>query len=273
MEAVMIPDASISLPDLERQNLLRRYRGQVPSEGLFYGTVRDFCDSADHLPFLSNLQGDLKDLQRPAALKLIVGLLAPGSSLLEIGAGEPYVAHVLSLLGYNLTVVDPYDGSGRGPTEFEHYVNKYPNVKIVRKSFSKHLAELPANGFDCIYSVSVLEHVHQPELSHVFAGIRQFLKPGGHSLHLIDHVLAGAGADFHVRQLSEIIASQSEIAGEHSTDCSRNLALVLNKLSLDLDTYYLSAEGHNRWRGNTPYDSFPFRKVVSIHSWKQSVRR
>src|SRR6185312_1004533 len=161
----MAPDATISLTREERSSLLQRYRGRLPSEGLFYGTVRDFCDSADHLPFLSSLQGDLKDLQRPAALKLIVGLLPPGSSLLEIGAGEPYVAHVLSLLGYKVTVVDPYDGSGRGPTEFEYYVGKYPDVTIVRNLFSKDLAQISANSFDCIYSISVLEHVHQPDLS------------------------------------------------------------------------------------------------------------
>jgi SAM-dependent methyltransferase len=269
----MAQNAIISLTGNERSSLLQRYGGRLPSEGLFYGTVRDFCDSADHLPFLSSLQGDLKDLQRPAALKLIVGLLPPGSSLLEIGAGEPYVAHVLSLLGYKVTVVDPYDGSGRGPTEFEYYVGKYTHVKIVRNLFSKDLAEIPANSFDCIYSISVLEHIHQPALSHVFSGIRQFLKPGGHSLHLIDHVLEGDGADSHLRHLREIAASQSELAIEQASDSVCQLDAVLNKLTQDLETYYLSAEGHNKWRGGTPYDSFPFRKVVSVHSWKQYLRQ
>ena len=269
----MASDTTISLADEERTSLLERYRGRLPADGLFYGTVRDFCDSADHLSFLSSLQGDLKDLQRPAALKLIIGLLPPGSSLLEIGAGEPYVAHVLSLLGYNVTIVDPYDGSGRGPTEFEYYVHKYPEVTIVRNLFSKDLAEISENSFDCIYSISVLEHIHQPGLSNVFAGIRRFLKPGGHSLQLIDHVLAGADADFHLRHLAEIAVSQSELAGEQAAASVCQLVTVLNRLVLDLDTYYLSAEGHNRWRGATPYDSFPFRKVVSIHSWKQYTRR
>jgi SAM-dependent methyltransferase len=269
----MVPETTISLTPEECHKLLRRYRGRSPSEALFYGTVRDFCDSADHLPFLSSLQGDLKDLQRPAALKLIVGLLPEGSSLLEIGAGEPYVAHVLSLLGYKVAVIDPYDGSGRGPTEFEHYLHKYPDVAIVRNLFSKELTEIRGNSFDCIYSISVLEHVHQPALSHVFSGIRQFLKPGGHSLHLVDHVLAGDGADSHLNHLGEIIASQSELALENEADRARQLGAVLNELTLDLETYYLSAEGHNRWRGGTRYDSFPFRKVVSVHSWKKYAGR
>ncbi len=265
----MEPDAAISLTSEQRDALLRRYRDRSPSETLFYGTVRDFCDSADNLPFLSSLQCDLKDLQRPAALKLILGMLPPGSSLLEIGAGEPYVAHVLSLLGYTVTVVDPYDGSGRGPTEFSYYLNKYPDVTIIRKLFSRDLPGIRSGAFDCIYSISVLEHVPQPALSQLFEGIRKFLKPGGHSLHLIDHVLAGDGADFHLQHLADILAAQSELALKQTPDLKVQLTGTLKKLTLDIDTYYLSAEGHNRWRGATPYDSFPFRKVVSIHSWKQ----
>ena len=269
----MTPDPAISLSSDECVGLMNRYRGRSPSEALFYGTVEDFCDSADHLPFLSSLQGDLKDLQRPAALKLIVGLLPPGSSLLEIGAGEPYVAHALARMGYKVIVVDPYDGSGRGPTEFEYYVRKYPDITIIRDLFSKELTGIAANSLDCIYSISVLEHVLQPALDNVFAGIRQFLKPDGHSLHLVDHVLAGEGADFHLRHLADIAASQSELAGERAANSVSQLVTALNNLAVDLDTYYLSAEGHNKWRGSTPYDSFRFRKVVSVHSWNQYVRR
>ena len=32
------------------------------------------------------------------------------------------------------------------------------------------------------------------------------------------------------------------------------------------DTYYLSAESHNRWRNGVPYDEFPMRVCVSIQS-------
>jgi SAM-dependent methyltransferase len=265
----MVSNAPIFLSNEQRDNLLNRYCHRVPSEELFYGTVRDYCDSADHIPFLSALQGDLKDLQRPAALKLILGLLAPGSSLLEIGAGEPYVAHSLALLGYNVIVVDPYDGSGRGPTEFEYYERKYPDVKLIRDVFYEKLTRLVPGSFDCIYSISVLEHVHEPALSHVFAGMRRFLKRGGHSLHLIDHVLAGEGAEFHSQHLAGIARLQWELAGESPAASVGALATMLDKLTNDVDTYYLSAEGHNKWRGATAYDDFRFRKVVSVHSLKQ----
>ena len=39
---------------------------------------------------------------------------------------------------------------------------------------------------------------------------------------------------------------------------------VLAELADDPETYFLSAEGHNRWRGGAPYDGFPMRRCVSI---------
>jgi SAM-dependent methyltransferase len=191
--------------------------------------------------------------------------------LLEVGAGEPHVAHILTELGYCVTVVDPYDGSGRGPTEFEYYQCKYPNVQIIRDVLSDRLDTFEPASFDCIYSVSVLEHVHQPALSTLFDGIRRFLKPGGYSLHIIDHVLAGPDADFHLRQLAEILTLQAALAEEAHATLLSSFVTALKKAALDDDTYYLSAEGHNRWRGTMSYTSFPFRKVVSLHSCKKYV--
>jgi len=254
-------DATISLSTGQKTDLLSRYSRHSEVQDLTYGTVKDFCDSSDHLPFLSHLQGDLKDLQRPAALKAILRLLPPGSRVLEVGAGEPFVANALSELGYSVTVVDPYDGSGNGPTEFEHYVQKYPKLQILRDLFTERVAGIEPATFDCIYSISVLEHVHQPALASLFRGIKRFLTPAGYSVHVIDHVLAGDGADFHLGQLAEILALQSDLAAEPSAQVALALATVIEKLAEDTDTYYLSAEGHNRWRGATPYEAFRYRKL------------
>ncbi len=188
MPPILQEDGPISLTTEQKNDLLRRYGHPLGATDLAYGTVEDYCDSSDHVSFLTGLQGDLKDLQRPAAFKTVLGLAAPGTNVLEVGAGEPHVAHTLSQLGYQVTVVDPYDGSGNGPVEFERYARLYPHLQIVRALFSDELATIEQNSFDCIYSISVLEHVHQPGLSSVFRGIARFLKPGGYSLHLIDHV-------------------------------------------------------------------------------------
>jgi hypothetical protein len=61
-------------------------------------------------------------------VKAALGLLPVGSRLLEIGAGQPLVAAFLAELGYDVTIIDPYDGSGGGPTDYQLFVQLYPNV-------------------------------------------------------------------------------------------------------------------------------------------------
>jgi hypothetical protein len=41
---------------------------------------------------------------------------------------------------------------------------------------------------------------------------------------------------------------------------------LLERLKADLETFYLSPQGHHHWRGGLPYEKFPFRKVVSLQT-------
>ena len=109
---------------LQRSRLVQRYAALPGWPSLSYATVRDYCDSADHFPRLATLQGDLKDVQRPWAVKAILNHLPPGSRLLEVGSGEPHAAAALADLGYRVTVCDPFDGSGRGPTAYKQTVTR-----------------------------------------------------------------------------------------------------------------------------------------------------
>jgi hypothetical protein len=234
----------------------RRYRDyRAPS--VSYATVRDYCDSFDHLRPLATMSGDLKDVQRPWALKAVLGA-ARGrrGRLLEIGAGQPVVADLLRRLGHEVWVVDPYDGSGNGPTEYRRLRALYPGLHLVPERFSP-TTSLPAAGyFDCVYSISVLEHVPRSGLGEVFAGLRRFLHPDGITIHAVDHVLRGNGADEHLGGLRALCSGWGVPEPE--------LDDVLRRLVRDTETYYLSAEGHNRWRGSTPYDEFPMRVCVSM---------
>jgi len=99
--------------------IAERYAGEFPLAPISYGTVRDFADSADHLTGLAGASFDMKDLQRCWTIKAILGNVERGSRILEIGAGEPLVAGMLSRLGYEVTVVDDYMGGGNGPREFK----------------------------------------------------------------------------------------------------------------------------------------------------------
>src|SRR5256885_2522450 len=124
-----------------------------------YATVRDYCESLDELPQITAVDGDLKNVQRPWAVKAILANVPPPARLLEIGGGEPIVSGFLTELGYDVTLVDPYDGFGNGPTEYERYTQQFPHVKIVREYFRPGLAGLAARSFDAILSISVLEHM------------------------------------------------------------------------------------------------------------------
>ncbi len=236
--------------------LADRYAGHVVP-ALSYGTVRDFCDSFDHFGALATVSGDLKDAQRPWMVKAILGSVPRGGRLIEIGAGQPLVADLLTTLGYDVTVVDPYDGSGNGPREYEYFRKTYPNVRYVRELFNDQTSGLESAAYDAVYSISVLEHIPIDALPGVCAGIHRFLAPGhGRTIHAIDHILLGTNEKYHTEHLGTLI----EGLGLARADLSRTLEAARN----DVDTYFLSAESHNRWRGSTPYDQFPMRRVISV---------
>jgi glycosyltransferase involved in cell wall biosynthesis len=217
-----------------------------------YATVRDYCDSADRLPDLATANGDLKDVQRPWALKTILAAIPAGSRLLEIGAGEPIVADRLAQLGYDVTVIDPYDGRDRGPSEYDELRRRYRRVRMLRGVFP---VDVPAGEtFDCVYSISVLEHLPPDAVEAVCRGIVDHAR--GTTVHAIDHVLKGAADDEHLLRLRRLAGGLGVEAGE--------LDAVLVALADDPETYFLSAESHNRWRGDVPYDEFPMRRCVSI---------
>jgi SAM-dependent methyltransferase len=256
-----VTNATALFNPASRAALLQRYQG-APLADRGYATVRDFCDSVDHLRPLCQMNGDLKDVQRPWTVKAVLSAVPAGSRVLEIGGGIPLAAGALAELGYDVTLVDPYDGAGNGPVEYEHYVAMFPNVRIVRSLFTPDLTGFEPGAFDAICSVSVLEHVHGQHLLDIFAGIRRFLRPGGASIHCVDSVVQGEGTEFHTRQLETILAEQRRLAGATGP----SYAEIVARLCEDLETFYLSAHGHQLWRGGTPYDQFPFRKVVSIQS-------
>ena len=166
-----------------REAIADRYNG-FPLSNVSYATVRDYADSIEHLSPLTTAQGDLKDVQRPWTLKAILSSVPAGGRVLEIGGGQPYVADILARLGYDVWLVDPYDGSGNGPIEYEAFKRGAPGVKFVRELFDDRLNDLPSAAFDCIYSISVIEHISQPKLAGVIAGMKRGLVSAGVSIQI-----------------------------------------------------------------------------------------
>ncbi len=243
--------------------VVARFAGQGVSEGNSYAIVRDYCESLDELPQITPVDGDLKNVQRPWAVKAILANVPPPARLLEIGGGEPIVSGFLSELGYDLTLVDPYDGFGNGPTDYERYVGLFPHVKIIREYFRPGLSPLAAGSFDAIFSISVLEHIPPDSLSLCFDGMAEFLSPTGWSIHCFDFIIQGNGDAHDLAHARTILAEQSRITGASDGISFEEL---LDRMRGDVETFFLSPQGHHHWRGGQAYSAFPFRKVVSLQT-------
>ena len=247
-------EGSRTVPDDRLWEVEERYRGRFAVEELCYGTVGDLADSRDNLFGLASASFDMKNLQRCWIVKAILGSVEAGGTLVEIGAGEPLVADLLARLGHRVIVVDPYDGSGHGPEQFEEFRDAYPRVEFIRERFPSS-TPLPS-AIAGVYSVSVLEHVPIEAIPGLVAAAFELLDAGGLSLHAIDHVLAGWSADTHRERLIEIVRCSGFEPGP--------LEQLLARLEGDPEAYYLSAEAHERWRGELPYEKYPMRRVASI---------
>jgi hypothetical protein len=247
----------------QAEAIAARFSGRGPGAGLSYATVRDYCESVDELRQISPLDGDLKNVQRPWAVKAILANVPRPARLLEIGGGEPIVSGFLSELGYDITLVDPYDGFGNGPTDYARYVEQFPQVKIVREYFRPGLPGLGAGPFDAIFSVSVLEHIPPESLAICFDAIAEFLSPAGWSIHCFDFILKGHGDAHNLVQAQQILAEQARVTGVPPDPTFPEL---LERLRADVETFFLSPQGHHHWRGGRAYSEFPFRKVASIQS-------
>jgi hypothetical protein len=228
-----------------------------------YATVRDYCESLDHLPQITGLDGDLKNVQRPWAVKALLRTVPPPARLLEIGGGEPIVSGFLSELGYDVTLVDPYDGFGNGPTDYEKYVELFPRVKIVRAYFEPQQEALSPASFAAIFSISVLEHLSPEIAANCFRAIEEYLAPGGASIHCFDFILQGIAQEFDLTSARGILNHQAQL---QNRPAETDLDELLGRLKGDLETFFLSPQGHHLWRGGLPYEQFPFRKVVSLQT-------
>jgi glycosyltransferase involved in cell wall biosynthesis/2-polyprenyl-3-methyl-5-hydroxy-6-metoxy-1,4-benzoquinol methylase len=237
----------------------QRYaKTDMPMAQVSYATVRDFCDSWDHLTPIAS-HGDLKNVQRPWAIKAVLSEVPRGGKILEFGGGDPLIAATLFRLGYDVTIVDPYDGTGNGPTEYQQYKREFPEVRLIRSYFRPGLKELSgeAASFDAVYSISVIEHIPLPELQQVFAAMQMYLKPEtGLSIHAIDFIQKGEGDNEH-RSMLQLLTDFSGIPRDQVED-------TLHHMEHDIETYYLSAEAHNAWRMGSTYDDFPMRVCVSL---------
>ena len=219
-------------------------------------TVREYNKFLEMYHHVTHLSGDLKNFQRPWVIDSVLKQAPRGGRVLEIGADKCELAEFLQQLGYEVWVIDIFDEFGGGVAKFEEVKNRFPNIHFTR-GFIHEDKTLPANYFDAIYSCSVIEHNPVSVIPATFDRIHQCLKAGGKSIHAIDFTVDGAVLKNHgfinaVLSWHGLLKTAEEI-GNEALD--------------DVDTFYLSPQGHYNWRkflGKT-YDEYPFRKVTSLN--------
>ena len=75
-------------------------------------------------------------------------------------------------------------------------------------------------------------------------------------------MLAGWGAEEHRAKLERIVAALGLPADE--------LASQIEAMETDPETYFVSAEAHNRWRGDLPYDQYTMRRIGSVNLFQRA---
>ena len=256
------------MPDIDHSKLVKLYSGFRPSV-LSYATAQDYCDSLDTMESLAtSTRGGLKDVTRPWIVKAIIGSCKPGARLLEFGAGEPYVASCLSKAGYQVTIVDPFDGrSGGRVAKADNVVEGFPDLNVISGIFQPNMEGLRPESFDVIYSISVLEHL-DVDLIAITTAIAQYLAKPGRTIHTIDYALQGSSA-------TRVPLSQTrarEICGLLGVD-PIDVDELHEKMVLDVNTYIEPVYSHWR-RYKNQARRHPFKRWTSLYvnTTRPSVR-
>lgn len=225
------------------------------AQELSHATVREYNRFLEELPEVTPLSGDLKNFQRPWVADTLLRRLPRGARILEMGADRCDLARHLHGRGFEVWAVDAYANIGGGVGVYEELRARYPELTI-RKGLLHELPDLPGAAFDAVFSCSVVEHIPPDTIAPTVAAMARLLRPGGLSIHAMDLTVQG------IMQNGALLARFTAAHG--ATD---DLDSLGRDILADLDAFYLSPQGHHRWRtflGKT-YDEYPYRRVTSLN--------
>jgi len=123
---------------------------------------------------------DLKHIEDAIAFQLLADY--SDADIAEVGGGESRILPVLA--GQNRCVnIDPLSGDDLGPTTFANDAG----ISVIKEYVGDRDKSSIADGaFDCLFSISVLEHIPADQLADFFAECGRLIRPGGQMLHMID---------------------------------------------------------------------------------------
>lgn len=139
----------------------------------------------------------LKGFQRPWTFKQLRKHcpVVNGKNVLSIGEGLDTSAKILSEnYGANVYVLDKYESDeGLDATRYRYgktvddLQRENPKINYINGLVGiPEQHRLPSNFFDCVYSISVLEHVPRNNISNAFVDMDRMLKLNGIQIHTID---------------------------------------------------------------------------------------
>ncbi|WP_272033153.1 glycosyltransferase [Kamptonema animale] len=215
----------------------------------------------EHIGVDHNL-ANLKLYQDIFVYNFIVDNLPPGSKLLEVGGGNSRIIEALKQQ-YEIWNVDKFEGVGNGPLQ----ISDDQGYHLVSAYMGEFSPELPDNYFDCVFSLSTLEHVY-PETEENFKSvcddINRVLKAGGLSLHLFDVVSEKEGVQTNVwtNKLLLYIFQNIETV---------NQMIPFAEMQKDRDLYVMSEAAYNKmWEPVTHQSYQLFGKPLSYNVlWKK----
>jgi len=112
-------------------------------------------------------------------------------SIAEIGGGDSRILPQLAKTNRCFNI-EPFEGADNGP-KGEVRITGVENIRTTVGRFDPILKDA---SFDVVFSVSVVEHVADPEFSAFLEDNIRILKPGGVMYHAIDMYLSDSPTDF-----------------------------------------------------------------------------
>ena len=213
--------------------------------------------------FYKNIHPDAADLkfyQDTLVYNFITQNLPPGAKLLEIGGGNSRIIEALKS-DYECWNIDKLEGQGNGPTQIKNS-NGY---RLVLDYIGNFNFQLPNNYFDCVFSISTLEHLPEDEqkFKNVCDDINRVLKPNGLSLHCIDIVIK-----------KTFVWTKGILPYIFKNIQTLNQMVAFEKMQQDSDLYVMSEFAYQRhWQSITKQSYTEFGKPVSYNIlWKKTEK-
>ena len=115
-----------------------------------------------------------------------------GQNIGEIGGGDSRLLSTLARKNH-CSNIEKFCGRDGGPTR-EVKIRKVRNVRAFVGEFSPQLEE---SSFDSLFSVSVVEHISNDEVSDFIRDCHRILKPNGRMVHLVDMYLGPQRTEYN----------------------------------------------------------------------------